>query len=118
VIHAFDVETFLITPGNPVPKMVCLSFASANGDSGAMLTEEGLDWLEEVLKNEDDHLIAHNARFDLSVCAAERPRLLPLIFAAYIEGRIHDTGLRQKILDNAKGELKYIFNEETGEFSG
>lgn len=33
MIHAFDVETFLITPGNPVPTMVCLSFASANGDS-------------------------------------------------------------------------------------
>jgi len=115
MIHAFDVETFLITPGNPIPKMVCLSFASANGDSGVLLTEEGLDWLEAALLA-GDHLVAHNARFDLSVCVAERPRLLPLVFAAYIEGRIHDTGIRQKILDNAKGELKYVFNEETGEF--
>lgn len=86
-----------------------------DGSSDVMLREEGLDWLEEIL-NSDDHLIAHNARFDLSVCAAERPRLTPLIFKAYTEGRIHDTGLRQKILDIAKGTLKYEFNEDTGEF--
>lgn len=114
-VHAFDVETYLITPGNPVPKMVCLSYASSSGEEEVLLREEGLDWFEEVLKS-GDHLVAHNARFDISVCAAERPRLIPLIFAAYAEGRIHDTGLRQKILDNAKGHLKYEFNEETGNY--
>jgi hypothetical protein len=114
-LHAFDVETYLITPGNPTPKMVCLSFASENGDTGVLLREEGLDWIEAALIA-GDHLIAHNARFDLSVCAVERPRLIPLIYQALREGRIHDTGLRQKILDNAKGELKYEFNEETGEY--
>jgi hypothetical protein len=117
VIHACDVETYLITPGNPIPEMVCLSYASANGDKGVLLKEDGLDWLERVLEA-GDHIVAHNARFDLAVCAAERPSLLVAIFEAYTEGRIHDTGLRQKILDNAKGELKYIFNEETGEFKG
>lgn len=115
MIHAFDVETYLITPGNPTPLLVCVSFASANGDSGVMLREEGLDWLEEKLEL-GDHFVAHNARFDFSVCAIDRPRLLIAIFKAYSEGRIHDTGIRQKILDNAKGELKYVFNEDTGEF--
>ncbi len=117
MVHAFDVETYLITPGNPIPYMVCLSYASANGDVGVLLREDGLDWLERVLEA-GDHVIAHNARFDLSVCAADRPSLLVAIFQAYKEGRIHDTGLRQKILDNAKGILKYVWDEENQKFKG
>lgn len=115
VIHAFDVESWLITPGNPAPKGVCLSYASEDGDTGVMLMDEGLQWLREKLEA-GDRLVAHNMPFDMSVCAADDPELLMLIFEAYADGRIHDTMNRQKILDNARGALKYEYNEETGEF--
>lgn len=115
MIYGFDAETYLITPGNPVPKGVCLSYAGEDGSKGVMLMEDGLKWFEERLLA-GDTLVAHNAPFDVGVCAADCPRLIPLIFQAYAEGRIRDTGIRQKILDNARGELKYEFNEETGEY--
>ena len=115
MIYAFDLETYLMYPGNPAPKGVCLSFAGEDGSTGLMLMAEGLRWLRARLEG-GDHLIAHNAPFDFSVAAADEPSLLPLIFKAYDEGRIHDTGIRQKIIDNAKGILKYEWNEETGEY--
>jgi hypothetical protein len=115
MIHAFDIESYLITPGNPVPKGVCLSYASENGDTGVMLQEDGLKWVREKLEA-GDHLVAHNAPFDNSVCVEDDPELMALVFQAYAEGRIHDTGLRQMMLDNARGALKYEYNSETGEF--
>lgn len=114
MIHAFDVESWLITPGNPAPKGVCLSYASEDGDTGVMLMDEGLEWLKCRLEAKD-HLVAHNMPFDMSVVAADDPELLMLIFEAYADGRIHDTMNRQKILDNARGALKFEWNEETGE---
>jgi hypothetical protein len=114
-VHAFDVESWLITPGNPVPKLVCVSYASDDGSTGVLDDEEGLAWIREKLEA-GDHLVAHNTPFDLSVVAADDPDLLVLIFEAFAEGRIHDTMNRQKILDNARGALKYEWNAETGEF--
>jgi hypothetical protein len=115
MIHAFDIESHLIDKGMPLPKGVCLSFASEDGTTGVMLMEDGLEWVREKLAR-GDTLIAHNARFDLGVCAADDPSLLKPIFQAYAEGRIRDTGIRQKILDNARGALKFEWNPETGEY--
>jgi DNA polymerase-1 len=117
MIHAYDVESYLITPGNPVPKMVCLSYASENGETGVLNREEGIEWLKETLAA-GDHLVAHNLPFDNSVAAADDPELLVAIFEAYADGRMHDTLNRQKILDNARGALKFEWNEETGEMKG
>ena len=115
MIHAFDVESHLIDDGMPLPKGVCLSYASEDGTCGVMLMDEALAWVREKLEA-GDTLVAHNARFDLGVCAADDPSLLKIIFDAYTEGRIRDTGIRQKILDNARGALKYEWDEEREEF--
>jgi DNA polymerase I len=60
-------------------------------------------------------IVGHNVRFDLAVCIMMDPDLLPLVFQAYEEGRIHDTMVRQQLCDIATGELKYHEDEETGE---
>jgi hypothetical protein len=82
-----------------------------------MLRDEGIEWMKKKLRA-GDHLVAHNIPFDNSVGCADDPELLVLIFEAYADGRMHDTMIRQKILDNARGALKYEWNEETGEFKG
>jgi hypothetical protein len=116
-VHGFDIETYLITKGNPAPKTVCLSYYSDDGSHGVLSAEDGLVWLKEKLAT-GDHLVAHNVPFDLSCPAADDPDLIVAIFEAYADGRIHCTMQRQKILDNARGALKYEWNEETGELKG
>lgn len=116
MIHAFDTETYPICDGNPLPKGVCLSYASENGDRDVLTFADGLLWLREKLER-GDHLVAHNAPFDEGVCAATDPILLPLIYKAYNEGRLHDTVNRQKILDNARGALKTEWDPDTDVYS-
>jgi DNA polymerase-1 len=67
------------------------------------------------LRDYDVTVVGHNKRFDLAVCAAELPRLLPIIFRAYEEGRILDTIVRQQLCDIATGSMKYHEDEDTGE---
>jgi hypothetical protein len=50
-------------------------------------------------------IIGHNIAYDASVSSEADPSLLPLWFRAYSEGRVSDTGLRQKLLDLAAGHL-------------
>jgi DNA polymerase I len=61
-------------------------------------------------------IVGHNVWFDLGVCIAEDPSLMPLVFAALEAGRIEDTMIRQQLLDIADGSLKFHYDEE-GEIS-
>src|SRR5579859_5554839 len=61
---------------------------------------------------EEKLLIGHNIAFDLAVLAHEDPSLLPLIFQAYVRGRIRDTGIRQQLIDIAKGQLRFHADED------
>jgi len=59
--------------------------------------------------------VGHHIAFDHGVLAAEWPDLLPIIFQLYRDGRVRDTMLRQKLIDNAKGNLGG-FRTDTGVF--
>jgi hypothetical protein len=118
-VVAWDLETHLIKPGCPAPKMVCLSYAyrkpSGEIEKGLLTRESGLDWFAIQVTNPHVRLVAHHAFFDLGVIAAERPKLLPAIFQAIDEGRITCTKIRQMMIDNAKGLLKFI-EDENGDY--
>jgi hypothetical protein len=114
---AYDTETHLIKPGCTTPKMVCLTWYDGEND-GILLRDEGLAWLREKLLDPDVHLIGQNVFYDLGVPCAEDPSFLPLVFDAIDAGRIHDTILRQKVIDNFHGQLKYVWNEEKKKFDG
>ncbi len=113
---ACDLETHLIKAGLTTPKMVCLTTANGTGDPKIYLREEGLDAFTDILRHK--HSVGHHYFFDLAVVAAERPELLPDIFQALDEGRITCTKIREMMICNAKGELKFVWNEEKGEFGG
>ena len=114
---AYDTETHLIKPGCTTPKMVCLTHYDGETE-GILLREDGLAWLRRQLLDPDVHLIGQNVFYDLGVPCAEDPSFLPLIFDAIDAGRIHDTILRQKVIDNFHGQLKYVWNEEKKKFDG
>lgn len=109
---ALDTETHLIRPGCITPRLVCVT--TSNGSEEIYLRDKGLVVARKII--EEDEMVGHHVFFDLGVLAAEDSTFLPLIFKAIEEGRIHCTKIRQMIIDNAEGQLKYIWNEETGEF--
>jgi hypothetical protein len=94
--------------------MVCLSMEDRNGERRLYDREQGLDIAERLIKEEFS--VNHHIFYDLGVVAAERPRILPYIFDAIDRRQIHCTKIRQMMIDNAAGELKFIFDEEILEF--
>lgn len=111
---SYDSETHLIKPGCVAPKLVCGTFDYGGNGREICLREETLDKIEKMAKS--DRIVGHHLPFDLGVIAAERPQMLRSIFDAIDDGRVTDTKIRQMMLDNAKGELKFVWDEEKNEF--
>lgn len=114
---ALDVETHLIAPGCVAPRLVCVSVYSGDGDVALYDRIEGMAVARALLEDPDVTIIGHHIFFDLCVLAAEDETLLSLIFDEIDAGRVRDTKLRQQIIDNAEGKLKFVFNDETGEYN-
>lgn len=104
-VIGWDVETFPILVGLSTPKQVCMSWAGRPGDQGVCLVPEAIERLGNWLLDPGVHLVAHHGWFDIPVVMNECIELLPLFFDALNAGRIHDTEIRQKLLNNAFGVL-------------
>lgn len=97
-----DTETTLISAAEYVPRLVCLSMCGPTG--GAALVTDSLNELPADL-----HIVGHNIAFDLAVLIRSAPnprRMLASVFEAYSAGRIHDTKIRQQLIDIAAGEYR------------
>lgn len=113
-VWGWDLETELWGPGRIAPRPLCASFARlredrtvetslvANGDA------DFADALRMVFAG-PHHVVGHNiGNYDISCVAAHYPDLVPLIFKALEEGRLHDTKIREKILDlSIGGEIEF-----------
>lgn len=104
---AVDTETFLISPGNPAPKLVCVSVCD---DSGSKLLDhkDGLEFFRQKIRDKQTIVYGHNFVFDLGVFVAEDPRLLPDVFSAIDDGRVQCTMINEQIVAIAEGEFKFI----------
>lgn len=111
-----DTESNLITNANPIPDMVCASFAMFEGG------EPGIDtpierWLYHqsdpdllpIIEHafEERHIVAFNGPFDIAVCIKKWPHLLSKGFSVYRDYRMHDVMTREKLLDLGDGMLGY-----------
>jgi len=102
---AIDTETHLIKGRNIAPKMVCYTVAYREKDSILCFLKSSVDdgYAEDI----DDlfdveakhHLVFHNAAFDLGVFMCNFPSLAPKIFKLLEQNRIHDTKIRQQLID-------------------
>jgi len=108
----FDTETLLIGPNNVIPPLVCLSvgwgegesFVSAIADGKADFFAEGEEPPHQVFRElleSDSPLVGHNVSYDLSVLGRHHSPLVPLIFQALEDKRIHCTLIREKLLNLA-----------------
>lgn len=104
-LWAFDTETGLIQPGLLAPQVVCLSCSGSDCVPDLMLHEQGFALLVQQLQDPNILLIGHNVSYDFGVMCAQYPELLPLVFQAYIDGRVSDTMIREKLLDLSAGKL-------------
>ena len=110
ITTAIDTETFLIFPAYLAPEMVCASFAD-DSESGVLHAQD--PGLFEFTKSRLEQRTAWaNAPFDLAVIAEKFPSLLPVIFTALDEGRVHDIQMREKLLDLARGTFRFEEDEE------
>jgi hypothetical protein len=110
-VISFDSETGLIAPGDLTPPLVCVSTSYRNS-SGALVTEllspeDGIEFFHRALSNKCNKFVVHNAPFDLSVACNEDETLVPLVFEAFIDGRIICTVTLQKLIDIALGQRKF-----------
>jgi hypothetical protein len=103
---AFDTETHAFQQGMIAPRMVCGSFAREAEEPVLLSRRDTLDFVEQLLVESDEHIVAHNVAFDMGVVAAERPHLLPHIFRAYETGRVRCTLVRETLIAIARGQLK------------
>jgi len=104
-VIAWDTETRLIAPGRLAPEIMCATYCT--GTAPALVTN-GDGWLEafaHTLLQEDT--VGHNVAYDLACVASTFPHLLPRIFEALHQGRVHDTQIREKLLNLATfGEIE------------
>lgn len=102
---AYDCESELISEHCLDPRLVCVS---ACGDDflPTLFHHTNVcctDYLESVLRSEN--IVGHNIAFDNAVIGRAYPHLMPLIFSAYLDGRIVDTMLNQRLIDLSRGCL-------------
>lgn len=101
---AFDLETHLIRPGAIAPKPVVVSVATEHG------VRLSLNWKGTVgalLGDRRVLLIGHNVAFDLAAVYQHAPELRSLIWQAYDDGRVSDTGLRDRIRLLSEGRRSF-----------
>lgn len=110
-----DFETYLIGPGVKHPRPVCISYDDGTGGR-LFVAEEGLDLLERDLADPNTQIVNHELSFDLAVAVTHRPRLLGPIIRAIEEGRARCTRIREMMIANAHGELKFEWDDELEEF--
>ena len=100
-VMAFDCETELIDYKNPLPDMICMTYADAGAVKGTIETP----WEHNIPQKFIDswanmqHGVGHYVAFDLSMLAFNFPETIPHIFTALDNGLIHDTLLRERLLN-------------------
>lgn len=119
---AVDFETFLITPGNPMPPTVCLSADTGMGKPQLLDREKGVLYLLDLLKDPDVLVVGANTAYDLGVALADAARLwsadaFPIIFEALDNARVHDVQTRQKIIDLGLGHLGFSEDRQPTTYS-
>jgi len=94
---ALDVETFPIAQGVLDPKVVCCSFSDPEVVIGNTEAENLEARLRDVIDNK--YIIGHNIAFDMACIMKTYPSLTSSIFRAYEEKRVHDTFIREKLIN-------------------
>jgi hypothetical protein len=117
---SFDFETYLIAPGNQLPRAVCMSWAELVpcaatkaglkvGRASVVTAAEGVRLLQRAL-DAGVRIIGANTAFDSLVSVVNAPEYMRLLrsWVARLEGGlVHDVLVREKLLRMAAGNFKW-----------
>ncbi len=98
---AYDLETELIAPGNPCPRIVC----GSQDDGTPTFTFSPVAEFIRLAADPDVVIAGANIAFDFGCIAAACPELLPTIFGLYEAGRVHDVLISEALHAIAGGQL-------------
>lgn len=123
-VYGADTETFKLADGIAAPKLVCYSWdGDGDKDTGVVSADEGTELFFARLFDPAVVQIFHHIPFDLGVLAAEAAerypgdlRYLRAIFQGIKDRRLRCTKIREQILENAKGELKFDWDEDLEQY--
>lgn len=101
---ALDTETFLIAPGLLAPPLVCVSLS--DGADADLYTSNSASEMLTAIGAMQEKIVGHNIAYDMAVLAEQYPELRPQIWSLYEQDRITDTGIRQRLIDIAHGDLR------------
>lgn len=114
MILGWDVESHRMKPGMMAPKLVCVS--AFDGKKEFLFDrKDGLAFVKDQIRARRQ-MVAHNSVYDAGVIAAEDPDFLPEIFDAYERGDLRCTKIREMIIKNTQGELKFEYDPEQNEY--
>lgn len=115
-VIAFDTETYLIRPGLAAPRMVCLSYATDTLNE-VVPADVGIEIFRKWVHPRwfGLELAGHHVFYDLGVLCAMDPTLIAPVWDAVDAGRIKCTKIREMMIANARGELKFEWDYELGE---
>ena len=102
--HALDQETWKIMPGIAAPRIVCLSHVSRTEAPAIAVGSDIVTTARRILDS-DEIVVGANLAFDFACLAEADPSLLPLIFRAYEQARVHDVLICQTLDAIAGGHL-------------
>lgn len=109
-VHAFDAETWLMTPGCKAPPLVCLQWQTTRGGRTfpAEIRHRAKSKCEiEAMLADESVMVGHNVAFDMAVICAQWPDLIPAVFAKYNRDQVTDTKIREQLIQIAKGAFRY-----------
>jgi DNA polymerase-1 len=102
-----DTETELFGPGRQFPPLVCVQTKTPEaGGFRLTLWSEARPIVVQALA--DPLLVGHYIAYDMGVTCAQWPDLIPLVFQAYREDRVSDTGIREKLIEIRKGNYQWL----------
>lgn len=110
---AFDFETHLVSPEQPVPPPVVMSWAvPGNAD---LIHAKDRTWCKSLQNALRKHqLIGANVPFDLTVAAEADDRLTLPTFEALEDGRVWDVLTAEKMWDIAHGQYGKFTGRQSG----
>jgi DNA polymerase I-like protein with 3'-5' exonuclease and polymerase domains len=104
---SFDLETHKIQPGLLSPPIVCGAFVDGPSRNPELLDRvKTLNRVSVLLPEPSWTFVGQNIAYDFGCVLAADPSLLPLVWKAYAERRVHDIGIAATLNAIAEGRLQ------------
>jgi hypothetical protein len=94
---AFDTETYSFRPGLQCPPVVCLQWATPDGEAAVETTNQIRDAFAWVLTF--DRIVSHHGPYDFLCIAEWYPEFRPAIIQAFEDGRVWDTMIFERLVE-------------------